>query len=231
MIKKILQDNWNDYKKDLHPKDRRMNILYKKGIGGLNQCMSTENIMFFINEIVKKFAKNGTYLEVGIYRGCSLLSAALFNPSTRCIGIDNFSQFNYNSIDGWKPSDNLDNVNILKENLKKFDNPKNIEVYNMDYREAIDHLFSKDPNLKVNVYYYDGKHSYENQLEGLRTMLPYLAEKCIIFVDDINWKQVERANNDFLKENPDFRSVFKIKTVDNWSEDWWNGFEVIVRGI
>ncbi|MCX5704222.1 MAG: hypothetical protein NT066_07020 [Candidatus Omnitrophica bacterium] len=111
-IKRILDENWDDYGFDLHPKDRRMEVIEKK-VSGAN----TENIRFLINEIVKRFAKSGVYLEIGTFRGSSILSAALFNTSTRCIGIDDFSQFN---PDG-------KNEIILKENLEKFGNPKNIE--------------------------------------------------------------------------------------------------------
>ena len=213
-IKKILEEGWEHYRIDIYPKDRRMNILEKEKVEG----MGTENIRFLINEIVKRFAKNGTYLEVGILKGCSLLSAALFNPSCRCIGIDNFSLVE-------------DSENILIANLKNLGNPKNIEYYNMDYKEAINYLFSKKPELKINVYYYDGPHSFEDHLQGLRMILPHLAENCVILVDDVNWTHIRKADKIFIKENPSFKSVFKIKTKANPSRDWWDGFQVITRGI
>jgi len=223
---KIFKKYWIDYKKNLNPNDRRMKILEDNNVRG----MSTENIRFLFNEIIKRFAPNGNYLEVGIFRGCSLLSAALFNPSTRCIGIDNFSEFNYNS-EGWRPSDGLNNEEEFRSNLAKFSSVENIEWYNGDYREIIKNLFEKEPKLKVNVYFYDGEHSYENQIEGLRAMLPHLSEKSIIIVDDLNWEQVEKANEDFIKENSEFKSAIKIKTRCNCSKDWWNGIEIITRGF
>ncbi|MFA5335508.1 MAG: class I SAM-dependent methyltransferase [Candidatus Omnitrophota bacterium] len=211
----ILSQSWHDYKKDLHPKDRRMDILEQKNVKG----MSTDNISFFINEIVHHLCKNGVYLEVGTFQGRSLLSAALFNPSTRCIAIDNFSQFDKERK----------NEAILSDNLKKFMYPKNIEFYNQDYKQAIRDIFFKEPNLKIDVYYYDGVHTFEDQFEGLSIVLPYLQEKCTILVDDINWEFVSNANKVFIKKNPEFRSVFKIYTKANGSNDWWNGFEVITR--
>jgi hypothetical protein len=213
----ILKENWDDYKKDLCPKDRRMNILLEKGVEG----MSTENIRFLFNEIVNKYAHNGVYLEVGMYRGCSLLSAALFNESTRCIGIDNFSQFDKERK----------NQELLKNNLSKFNNPENIEWYNKDYKEAIKDIFSKEPDLIVDVYFYDGNHSYRDQFDGLKIMLPYLADRCIIIVDDFNWEEVENANANFIKENPFFKSLLKINTEVNGSKDWHNGIEIIGRGF
>ena len=216
-VKEVMAEYWKDYSKDMNPLDRRMRVLEERGVEG----MSTENIRFLMNELVRRFATGGTYLEVGTYKGCSLLSAALFNPSARCIGIDNFCMF----------STGLSSRTAFKQNLEKFGNLKNVEFREGDYRECIRELFLKEPGLKVNVYYYDGKHSYANQLEGLRIMKPFLAQKCIIFIDDVNLYRVRRANMDFLKENPDFRSVFKVRTRGNHSNDWWNGFEVITRGI
>lgn len=214
VIKELVGINWSAVQYDYFPKDRRMRILDEKKIPGMN----TENIRFLINELVKRFAKEKVYLEVGTYQGSSLLSAALFNPYTRCIGIDNFSQFRNREIQ-------------LRKNLELFNECKNIKFYNMDYKAAFKKLFSEDPDLKIAVYFYDGYHSYEEQKDGLDLMLPHLADQCIILVDDINWRQVEMANESFLDRNSDFRSVFKIKTKTNHSEDWWNGFEVIARGI
>ena len=219
-IKQIIEKNWNNYKTDLLPKDRRMKILKDNQIKG----MSSENIRFFTNEIVKKFARGGIYLEVGMYRGCSLLSAALFNPTTRCIGIDNFSSSD--------PENK--NKDILKNNLHKFGNPKNIEYYLMDYKQAIENIFFREPNLKIDVYYYDGSHSYKDQLNGLRIMLPHLSEKCVVLIDDVNRKGPEQANQDFIRKNSDFESVFKVKTKSDNSHqkyNWWNGFEIITRDL
>jgi hypothetical protein len=216
-IKEILDENWDNYCLDPNPKDRRMKAIEGEKVYGMN----TENIRLLINEIVKRFAKNGVYLEIGTLNGSSLLSAALFNPSTRCIGIDDFSELNPEGT----------NELILKGNLEKFGNPKNIEFYNLDYREAVKVLFSKEPHLTINVYYFDGPHKYEDQINGLNLVLPYLSERCVILVDDVTWFQVDMANKKFLKANTDFESVFMIKPKSWQSMEWWNGFQVITRKI
>ena len=224
-LEEILRKYWSHYEIDEFPNnDSRMMVLEDKEVFG----MSTENIRFLINELVR-FIGKGVYLEVGMLYGCSLLSAALFNPGVRCIGIDNFSQWGGNE-------------EILQKNLLKFGNPKNIEYYIMDYREGISYIFSKEPQLKVDIYYYDGDHSYANQIEGLDVIHPHLKSKCIILVDDIDWKFVSDANRVWLKKHPDFSS-FKISSMKNLDEKltekdiphrerpWWNGFEVITRGF
>lgn len=218
-IAAILNECWADYRVDGHPKDRRMAVLAEKSVSG----MSTENIRFLINEIVRRYAQNGVYLEVGTYQGGSLLSAALGNPSTRCIGIDNFSQFDPEGK----------NETFLRRNLAGFGDPANIEFYNEEYRAAFGRLFGGAPAAKVDVYYYDGEHSYRGQIDGLEAALPYLAERCIVLVDDVTWLHVARANRDFLRRHPAFRSAFRVRTqiAGAKAADWHNGFEVLVRGI
>jgi len=209
-LKKLYGD---DYDHCLHPIDRRMKIIDDFGIEG----MSTENTRFLINELVRLYAK--TYLEVGSFKGSTIISASVFNENVRCISIDNFSEF-----DGAGTNNSVIQKNIIKANVS------NIECYNADYKDAIKDIFSNEPELKIDIYFYDGNHSYENQLNGLNVMLPHLSSKCIIFVDDINWDDVKNANNVWLSENPEFK-CHNIFTEANSSKTWWNGFSIIYRGI
>ena len=208
-MNKILETFWEDYTTDPYPINRRMKVLNE--IRG----MSTENICLLFNELVRIHAKGGTYLEVGTFWGRSVLSAALYNPSTRCITIDNFSQFG-------------GSFGNLQKGLDRFNLP-NIEFYNLDYKDAIAQIFEKEPDLKVDVYFYDGDHAYQHQVNGLNIMLPYLADNCVILVDDYNLEHVRQANDEFKAANPGFESVLRIRTPRNADRTWWNGIEVLMR--
>ena len=48
----------------------------------------------------------------------------------------------------------------------------------------------------VGVYYYDNGHTYEKQLDGLRMIEPWLADRALLIVDDTDWEDVERATRD-----------------------------------
>lgn len=217
-LNKIIFEGFDDYIVAAAPKNRRMKILSDMQIKG----MTTENIDFIRNEVVRIFAEKGCYLEVGCFQGRSLISAALFNKNTRCIGVDNFSLFDKSKK----------NYNILTQNIEK-SKCKNIEFYNDDYLAAIPKIFSKEPNLKIDVYFYDGNHTYEEQLQGLEIILPYLADRCIILVDDVNWKIVDEANHKFLEKYLNFHNFLKLRTSNNHKQattsPWWNGFQIIYR--
>ena len=44
--------------------------------------------------LTENLKENDIYLEIGVYRGKTLLTNAASNPHIRCVGIDNFSLFN-----------------------------------------------------------------------------------------------------------------------------------------
>ena len=212
IVQEILQKNWENYIKDPYPKDRRMAIL--KDV----HTLSTENIKFLINEIVRLYAK--VYLEVGVFKGGSLLSAALFNTA-RCIGIDNFSEF----------KDKNNNLKTLETNLEKF-SLLNINFYNMDYKKAIKKIFNETPSLKIDCYFYDGAHNREDSITGLEIMSPHLSEKCIIIADDTNWAGPREGIKTFLRNHPDFQLEIDIKSDYSGKKEikWWNGIMIISRG-
>jgi len=203
-IENLLKTDWNDYINDSYPLDRRM-LNITKFVGG----MSSESILYLINILVGKFAK--VYLEIGVLWGLSLISASKWNKA-RCIGIENF----------FSPQSDR---NILNKNLQDF-NLNNINLYDINYLLLNETLFKNEPNLKVDIFYYDGAKAKPEQVEnGLKILTPYLSDNCIVMIDDLNEPEIEIPLIKFQKENPDFVSVLSIKNNKNWH----NGFIMLVR--
>src|SRR5512137_832282 len=69
--------------------------------------MATENKLKLLNLAVASLEQDEVYVEVGCYKGASLVGAALGNTDHRLFACDNFSQF-----DGADAS--------LRETLKKY---------------------------------------------------------------------------------------------------------------
>ena len=222
-LQNILDLYWDDLSCDVFPRDRSLAVIDNEGIQGMN----TENIRFLIHLLVKYWAHNGIYLEVGSWQGASLISAALFNTTAQCLSIDNFSEFQFSD---------RNNRDILAENIKKFPQIRNIILHEGAYLQQLPEICST-LNKKVNVYFYDGAHDYISQKKGLEAILPYLADDGLIVVDDVNWKEVAVAVNDFLFENSQFQIIWQVKTGD-FSKDkslekidpcWWNGILVLSK--
>jgi hypothetical protein len=80
---------------------------------------------------------------------------------------------------------------------------------------------------RVGVYYYDNGHEYEQQLDGLRMIEPWLADRALLIVDDTDWEQVARATRDYLDQQPRARLLVWIPGKDNGYPAWWEGMQVL----
>jgi tRNA G46 methylase TrmB len=173
------------------------------------------NIYFMINELVRTFLPNGVYLEVGVHRGASIISAAYKNPNVRCIGVDHFKL--HKRLDE-------DTEKSFLANVKKY-NIKNIEYLKEEALDGIEKLFNKEPNIKVDLFYFDGTHEYEPQMDALNKIKSYIKDGGFICVDDLNINGVVDSVNDFADQNKEFKVIFMI--VPDNRDYWWNGFAVL----
>lgn len=169
------------------------------------------------------------YLEVGIFQGLTLLSVAKVLESGMAYGIDNFAFFDPDHK----------NFGLVKERQDKL-GIHNTGILNMDYEDALENLGEHLGNKKVSVYFVDGPHDYRSQLVCLLLIQPWLADDCVIMVDDCNYPHVRQANRDFLLAYPEFKLMFEAYTpahphnlrgaeLQHARDGWWNGVNILVR--
>ena len=186
----------------------KSDIILKKELLKIDS-MSTYAIGYIINKICQKLDKDENYVNIGVWKGFSLI-AGILNTNCLVYGNDNFSRF-----DGPK-EEFTKKFNLLKNEEKHF-------FYECDYKD----FFKKYDKLKksINFYYYDGEHSYKNQFENLIIAKDYFKSGTIILVDDVNFKEVEAGTKDFLSKYPnDYRILKDIKTAnDHCHPSYWNG--------
>lgn len=168
---------------------------------------------------------NGCYVEVGVFQGMTLLSAAAANPHLPCYGIDNFAFFD--------PEKN--NQALIEERRQRL-SLENAHLINADYEDALEGLGGHIGQQKVCVYLVDGPHDYRSQLMCLLLALPWLHERAVILIDDCNYEHVRQANRDFLVAHSGFKLLFEHYTTihpankpNPTTEGWWNGINIIVR--
>ena len=176
--------------------------------------MSTYAIGYLINRICKNLSKNQVYLNIGCWKGFSLV-AGMINTECKVIGVDNFSQFT-----GPK-NDFLKNF----ENSKK----KNHFFFEQDYEKYFASLdYTKD---KFDFYFYDGEHSYDNQFKNLKIADKFLNIGSIVLIDDINFEEVYEGTVDFInKTKSNFKIIKEIKTANNHCHpSFWNGIMILKK--
>lgn len=154
------------------------------------------------------------YLEIGVYKGSTFI-AALYknNDLVDPIAIDNWAEFAVREA--------------FKKNTDAF-LPKNIfrvvdhEAFSID----IDKIFYRP----VNVYFYDGHHSYESHYKAFTHYDKIFADTFIAIVDDWNLDQVRNGTRDAFKAL-NYIILFEEALparYDGDKENWWNGLYVAV---
>jgi predicted O-methyltransferase YrrM len=147
------------------------------------------------------------YLEVGTYRGTSLISAMSGNSGS------------FVALDNWSMGDG--SPEQLRANLERY----GFEATVLD-GDAFETLRRGVP-APVGAYYYDNGHEYEQQLDGLRLIEPYLASPALVIVDDTDWERVNRAVDDYLAAQPRAAEIWRVAGKDGGQPEWWDGMRVL----
>jgi hypothetical protein len=174
--------------------------------------MSTFAIGAIINRSVSCMAQDTCFVNVGVWNGFTLLSGMVGNRDKLCIGVDNFSEF------GGPREQFLRRFNEHKS-------PKHL-FYDIDYRE----YFTKVHSGEIGFYIYDGEHSYENQVMGLKLAEPFFARTCVVLVDDTNGigpRQAKQATLDFINQSRNkYEILLDAQTRGNGHPTFWNGLMI-----
>ena len=169
------------------------------------------------------------YLEIGVFQGLTLVSAALEAPDMPCFGIDNFRILDPDSR----------NKEITTERIERF-GAANATLIDMDFEDALGGLDAHLDGRKIALYFVDGPHDYRSQMVCLLAAKRHLHERAVIIIDDANYPDVRWSTRDFLTGHPDFKMVFEayspahpanLDEADHikWEKGWLNGVNVLVR--
>lgn len=174
--------------------------------------MSTFAVGAVLNCAVAAMPADQVYVNVGVWEGFTFFTGALGNLDKRCIGVDNFSE--------WA----MEEVRVsLVDRLERIGTPSQT-LHVMDYRE----YFRDVHREPIGVYVYDGDHAYEHQLHGLQIAEPFLADGCVIVVDDTNWRNPHQATFDFMERSErTWEVLLDCDTSSPGHPTWWNGLVVI----
>jgi protein O-GlcNAc transferase len=188
-----------------HPRDRRFAPILE-AVGGL----ARENNLALLNLAASCLGPGESYVEVGSFKGLSLIAAMLGNTGD-FVGIDNFS------LGGG--SRRLLEANLRRHGLSGH------TVFESDAFTLLRRGVLGD--RRVGVYYYDAAHDYRAQLRGLRLIEPYLVDDALLIVDDTDWEQVARAMRDYLAGQPRAELAVKLDGKDLGQPWWWEGVHVL----
>jgi hypothetical protein len=173
--------------------------------------MSSNKVRHLLNNICSM--ENGRYLEIGVWQGSTFISALYKNSLLDAIAIDNWSEFA-----GPKQA--------FQNNLFKFLSATPYRFYENDCF----HFDLKNIKNKINIYFFDGAHTQEDQRLAFTYYNEILDDTFIAIVDDYNWKPVQDGTQIAFKQLG-YKVLFEQYLPSAYNGDlssWWNGIYVAV---
>ena len=170
--------------------------------------LAKANNLALLNVAARCLEPGEHYVEVGTFRGTSLISAMQGNDDGLFVAMDDWSR---EGGDNHQLVSNLDRYRLRATIIDG---------------DAFETLRRGIP-APVGVYYYDNGHEYEQQLDGMRLAEPYLASPALVIVDDTDWDQVERAVDDYLAEQPRATEIYSVGGNSRGHPEWWEGMRVL----
>ena len=175
--------------------------------------LAMPNTLALLNVAARCLGEGESYVEVGTYRGTSLISAMLGN--------ERGNEGDFVAIDNWSMGDG--SREQLDANLARYGLHAS-----MIEGDAFETLRNGElEGRTVGAYYYDNGHEYEQQLDGMRLIEPYLASPALMIVDDTDWERVERAVDDYLAQQPRATEVYRRDGKDRGHPEWFEGMRVL----
>ena len=193
-----------------HPRDRRFRALLADVPG-----MATESKLALLSLAAAHLEPGEAYLEVGSFKGLSLIGAMLGNQHAPFYAIENFLEFNLDS--GATRDELLGNLDrwVDRERLRLLEG----DCFRLLRRERL-------LEAPVGVYFYDGAHGRLPHYLALGVAEPWLADRALVVVDDASWPMVARATERYLAAHPGYELLFDLAAEREEDPRWWNGLRV-----
>jgi predicted O-methyltransferase YrrM len=193
-----------------HPLDRRFRTLVQDVPG-----MATESKLALLNLAAAHLDRGEAYLEVGSFKGLSLIGAMLGNGHARFYAIENFLEFN---LDG-----SATRAELLG-NLARWVDPRRVGLLEGDCFRLLrgDSLL----DAPVGVYFYDGAHGRLPHYLALGVAERWLADQALVVIDDASWPMVAQATERYLRRHPGYELLFDLAAERDEDPRWWNGLRV-----
>lgn len=189
-----------------HPVDRRCKPLLDDVPG-----MATEHKLALLNLAAAHLDPDEAYLEVGTWKGLSLIGAMLGNRQSRFYAMENYLEF------GGDPKE-------LRANLARWVDDEQVTLLEGDCFRLL-----RQPGLirhPVGVYFYDADHGRLCQYLALALAEPLLADRALVVIDDASWPVVAEPTDRYVARHPGYRLLWRLDVPADEDPRWWNGLRV-----
>lgn len=194
--------------------------------------LSSPRMKAFINNICS--AEKINYLELGVYRGATLLAATVGNPDTKAVGVENYSH-DPKEINPKNPPEG--GFTVMKAELATHLARHNTHTPNMnpDATTIVEGNF-EDVDYskfdKFNVCYMDihpfNASTYDDFFEKI---IPHLTHEAVIIFGGVSESErMEVINKALLRHEDKITQQYEILRISPYMEDsnkYFNGIRVV----
>ena len=210
---------WGSF--NAYPREPRRYIEVLENVQG----MTSPSNMHLLNLAVQCMEPGECYLEVGTWRGATLIGALLGNDAYG-VAIDNDTMDEHDK-------DERSSQEVWRENIERFGIRGHARYVDGSVPAVWKELALPGP---AGVYLFDGDKSTDDAAyAGLEGALPFLAEQALIVVDDANDTHIRRMTELLCRQYRDHAAkIFDLPTPGNCWPQWWNGVIAIAwsgRGL
>ncbi len=193
-----------------HPVDRRFRLLMDDVPG-----MSSENKLALLNAAASCLGDGESYVEVGSWKGLSIIAAILGNERGSYYAIESFRGFGVDVPAA---------VAEMEANLSRWNVRHRLTlVQDNAFRALASPGWLGGP---IGVFFYDGSHDRLAQYLALGMAEPHLADTALVIVDDTSRPVVGRATSEYVRAHPGYRLLFDLEARYESDPRWWNGVRV-----
>ena len=177
--------------------------------------MSSTHSLTLLNVAARCLGEDEWYLEVGSYRGRSLVGASLDHAHGRFAAIESFREF----------VDQHPDVSheVVRKTLATWGVDTRVQFIRGDAFRLLPRGAVPGP---VGVYFYDGAHTRLAQWLALAVAEPLLADEALVVIDDTSWPQVDKATRHYVRRHPGYELIYDLEADQDGNSRWRDGVKV-----
>jgi predicted O-methyltransferase YrrM len=176
--------------------------------------LSSAHKLALLNLAASLLPEEEAYLEVGSWKGQSIIAAMLENPKSHFYAVESFRGFGVPK--GATRTELIDNLSRwgVKTRLRLLEG----DAFKLLRRAQL----TAEP---VGVYFYDADHRGLGHYLALGLAEPHLAEDALVIIDDTASRVVAKAIDRYVSRHPGYELLLELP-AGHKERVWWNGLRV-----
>ncbi|WP_344082304.1 class I SAM-dependent methyltransferase [Nostocoides veronense] len=177
--------------------------------------MTTANELAVLNLAASLLPADEDYLEVGSFKGRSMVGATLGVSGPIFHAVENYVEFGMQGADARA---------TLDRHLAEHAAHADVRLVEGDGFAVLSTApYPRD----IGVYFYDGEHTSLAHYLALGVAEPLLADEALVLIDDATWPLVARAHQAYLRRHPGWEIVRRWDSTGNDDPHWANGLHAL----